>query len=125
MNTPFAILADRSFVAENNFGDTIPNGVAGPTGLFITALLFGALYLLMRSMNKRLRRLPESFPTRRPGRVPVGEQAPPAQVPPAAAQSLTAAQSPDAVASPAATQPPAEAEASPAGAQPAPPDASA
>lgn len=115
MSTPFAILAQHSVVAENNFGDTVPDGVAGPMGLFITVLLLVALYLLMRNMNKRLRRLPESFPVRRPGGVPGGEEPPPAvRQPPAAAESSTVARSS------APAQPPAEA--SPAGTQPAPPD---
>jgi hypothetical protein len=48
--------------AENNFGDTVPNGVAGPMGLFITILLVIATVLLIRNMNSRLRRLPQSFP---------------------------------------------------------------
>ncbi|HKT01282.1 MAG TPA: hypothetical protein VJT31_17285 [Rugosimonospora sp.] len=49
-------------LAENNFGDTVPNGVAGPLGLFITILLVIATVLLIRNMNARLRRLPQSFP---------------------------------------------------------------
>ena len=128
MNTPFAILAEHSVVAENNFGDTVPNGVAGPMGLFITVLLVVALYLLMRNMNKRLRRLPESFPVRGPGGVRAGEQEPSEQVPPTAAHSSTVSQSPGAaeppaVARPAApTQSPTVAEASPAGSQSALPD---
>ena len=47
---------------ENNFGDTVPNGVAGPLGLFITILLVIATVLLIRNMNARLKRLPQSFP---------------------------------------------------------------
>jgi hypothetical protein len=48
--------------AEGGFGDNVPNGVAGPLGLFITILLVIATVLLVRNMNSRLRRLPESFP---------------------------------------------------------------
>ncbi len=56
MSTLFAL------PAQNNFGDTVPDGVAGPLGLFITVLLVVATVLLIRNMNSRLRRLPESFP---------------------------------------------------------------
>ena len=48
--------------AQNNFGDTVPDGVAGPLGLFIIALMAIATVLLIRNMNARLRRLPASFP---------------------------------------------------------------
>jgi hypothetical protein len=56
MSTVFAL------PTENNFGDTVPNGVAGQLGLFITVLLVIATVLLIRNMNSRLRRLPERFP---------------------------------------------------------------
>jgi hypothetical protein len=49
-------------IAQGGFGDNVPNGVAGPLGLFITVLLVIATVLLIRNMNSRLRRLPESFP---------------------------------------------------------------
>ncbi len=63
MSTVFAL------PTENDFGDTVPNGVAGPMGLFITVLLVIATVFLIRNMNARLKRLPESFP-------PPGERAP-------------------------------------------------
>jgi hypothetical protein len=50
-------------VAVNNFGDTRSGGLAGPMGLFIIVLMCIAVVLLIRNMNKRLRRLPDSFPT--------------------------------------------------------------
>jgi len=50
------------FLAANNFGDTRTGGLAGPMGLFIVTLLAIGTVLLIRNMNKRLRRLPESFP---------------------------------------------------------------
>lgn len=50
------------FLAVNNFGDTRSGGLAGPMGLFIIVLLCIATVLLIRNMNKRLRRLPDSFP---------------------------------------------------------------
>ena len=50
------------FLAVNNFGDTRSGGLAGPMGLFIIVLLSIATVLLIRNMNKRLRRLPDSFP---------------------------------------------------------------
>jgi hypothetical protein len=49
------------FEAVNNFGDTREGGLAGPMGAFIIVLLSIATVLLIRNMNKRLRRLPDSF----------------------------------------------------------------
>jgi hypothetical protein len=49
-------------VAENNFGDTRSGSLAGPLGLLIILLLAIATFLLIRNMNSRLKRLPESFP---------------------------------------------------------------
>jgi len=49
------------FFAVNNFGDTRSGGLAGPMGLFIIVLMSIATFLLIRNMNKRLRRLPDSF----------------------------------------------------------------
>lgn len=54
--------------AQNNFGDTMSDGLAGPMGLLIIVLLGIALFFLIRSMNKHLRRIPESFPD--PGSTP-------------------------------------------------------
>jgi hypothetical protein len=48
--------------AVNNFGDTESGGLAGPMGLLVVVLLCIATVLLIRNMNKRLRRLPDSFP---------------------------------------------------------------
>jgi hypothetical protein len=50
------------FVAVNNFGDTRSGGLAGPMGLFLIVLMCVATVLLIRNMNKRIRRLPDSFP---------------------------------------------------------------
>ena len=52
--------------AVNNFGDTRSGGLAGPMGLFVILLLCIATVLLIRNMNKRLRRLPDSFPDVKP-----------------------------------------------------------
>jgi hypothetical protein len=52
--------------AHNNFGDTMSDGIAGPVALLIILLLAVATVLLIRSMNKHLRRLPESFPAEAP-----------------------------------------------------------
>ncbi|MBM2623461.1 hypothetical protein JIG36_49005 [Actinoplanes sp. LDG1-06] len=49
-------------VAVNNFGDTRSGGLTGPMGLFVIVLMSIATVLLIRNMNKRLRRLPDSFP---------------------------------------------------------------
>jgi hypothetical protein len=50
----------------NNFGDNLPDGLAGPTGLLIIVLMVIGTVLLIRNMNKRLRRLPESFDPPKP-----------------------------------------------------------
>ena len=48
-------------LAVNNFGDTREGSLAGPIGLVIILLLAIGTFLLIRNMNKRLRRLPQSF----------------------------------------------------------------
>ena len=54
--------AALAVLAANNFGDTREGSLAGPMGLFIVSLLAIGTVLLIRNMNKRLRRLPERFP---------------------------------------------------------------
>ncbi len=49
-------------LADNSFGDNLGDGVAGPVGLLIIVLLAVGTALLIRNMNKHLKRLPESFP---------------------------------------------------------------
>jgi hypothetical protein len=57
------VLADGvTPLADNSFGDNLGDGVAGPVGLLIIVLLAIATVLLVRNMNKHLKRLPESFP---------------------------------------------------------------
>lgn len=53
-------------VAENYFGDTRSGGLAGPTGLVIILMMIIGTVLLIRNMNKRLRRLPSSFSEPKP-----------------------------------------------------------
>ncbi|GAB1689523.1 hypothetical protein [Krasilnikovia sp. M28-CT-15] len=48
-------------VSVNNFGDTRSGGLAGPMGLFIIVLMIVATVLLIRNMNKRIKRLPDAF----------------------------------------------------------------
>jgi hypothetical protein len=49
-------------LADNNFGDTRSgDGLAGPMALLLILLLAVATVLLIRNMNKRLKRLPETF----------------------------------------------------------------
>jgi hypothetical protein len=45
----------------NNFGDTSEPAVAGPLGLVVIVLMGVVTWLLYRSMNKRIKRLPGSF----------------------------------------------------------------
>lgn len=46
----------------NNFGDTREDGAAaGPIAFLLIALLALGTVLLIRNMNKRIRRLPQSF----------------------------------------------------------------
>lgn len=49
------------WLADNNFGDTLGGSAAGPMGLFLLIFLIVATVLLIRNMNKRLKRLPDSF----------------------------------------------------------------
>jgi hypothetical protein len=49
-------------LADNDFGDNLGDGVAGPVGLLVVVLLVIATVFLVRNMNKHLRKLPESFP---------------------------------------------------------------
>ena len=49
-------------LAQNIFGDTRSGSLAGPLGLLVIVLLCVATVLLIRNMNKRIRRLPEQFP---------------------------------------------------------------
>ncbi len=51
-------------LADNNFGDTRSgDGLAGPMALLVILLLAAATVFLIRNMNSRLKRLPESFPS--------------------------------------------------------------
>jgi len=49
-------------LADNNFGDTLGPGVAGPIAFLFILVLAIATALLVRNMNARLRRLPREFP---------------------------------------------------------------
>jgi hypothetical protein len=44
--------------------DGVTSRLAGPAALLIVLLLFIATVLLIRNMDKRLRRLPAEFPTK-------------------------------------------------------------
>ena len=50
-------------IAQNIFGDTRSGSLAGPLGLLIIVLLGIATVLLIRNMTKRIKRLPERFPS--------------------------------------------------------------
>jgi hypothetical protein len=77
--------------AQNNFGDTMSDGIAGPLALLIIVLLAVATVLLIRNMNTRLRRLPESFPD------PAGAPAKPATAGAAATSDDSRGSGPDSV----------------------------
>lgn len=50
-------------LADNNFGDTrSSDGLAGPMPLLVILLLATATIFLIRNMNSKIKRLPESFP---------------------------------------------------------------
>ncbi|HEX2212946.1 MAG TPA: hypothetical protein VHH12_05745 [Mycobacterium sp.] len=54
-------------LAQNPPRDTGPDfGKASPFGLLVVVLLLIGTFLLVRSMNKHLRKLPESFDPERP-----------------------------------------------------------
>jgi hypothetical protein len=56
------LAAGVTHLADNDFGDNLGDGVAGPVGLLIIVLMAIAVVLLIRNMNARLKRLPSSFP---------------------------------------------------------------
>jgi hypothetical protein len=79
--------------AVNNFGDTRSGGLAGPMGLFLIVLMCIATVLLIRNMNKRIRRLPDSFSNsaEREGMAEIPQpDAPPGTPAPAAADGVEA-----------------------------------
>jgi hypothetical protein len=56
-----------SLLAQNAPRDTGPDfGKASPFGLLVVVLLLIGTFLLVRSMNKHLRKLPESFKVEHP-----------------------------------------------------------
>ncbi len=61
-------------LAQNIFGDTRSGSLAGPLGLLVIVLLAVGTVLLIRNMNKRLRRLPDRFPGQEPEQVPDRER---------------------------------------------------
>lgn len=49
-------------LADNNFGDTrTSDGLAGPMALLLIVVLSVATVFLVRNMNSRLKRLPDTF----------------------------------------------------------------
>jgi hypothetical protein len=48
-------------LADNDFGDTQTDGIAGPLGLLIIVVLAILTVLLIRNMNARIKRLPQNF----------------------------------------------------------------
>ena len=59
-------MASVEGIAQNIFGDTRSGSLAGPLGLLIIVLLAIGTVLLIRNMNKRIKRLPERFPSQDP-----------------------------------------------------------
>lgn len=80
-------------LASNYFGDTLPQGQAGPLGLLVIVLLGIGLWLLIRSMNRHLRKIPTSFDPAAVERRRRGEPDPPPAPP--AARADRAAESAD------------------------------
>lgn len=72
-------------LASNYFGDTLPQAQAGPLGLLIIILLGVGLWLLIRSMNRHLRKMPTSFDPAAAERRHRGEPEPPPAPPDQAA----------------------------------------
>jgi hypothetical protein len=64
MHLPFAALALLADEAPHNSGPDF--GKAGPFGLLVVVLLLIAVLFLVRSMNRHLKKLPESFDPRHP-----------------------------------------------------------
>lgn len=66
MNTVLNLAGDATFVlaAQETKGPEF--GKASPVGLLVIVVLLVATFLLIRSMNKQLRKLPESFDTEHP-----------------------------------------------------------
>ena len=69
----FALAVD--LLAQNPPRDTGPDfGKASPFGLLVVVLLLIGTFLLVRSMNKHLRKLPESFDRGRPDADPSADE---------------------------------------------------
>ena len=64
MHLQFAALALLADEAPHNSGPDF--GKAGPFGLLVVVLLLIAVLFLVRSMNRHLKKLPESFDPRHP-----------------------------------------------------------
>ena len=74
-----AALLAQSLLAQSSTGD---GGLAGPIGLVLVLLIAVATVLLIRNMDRRLKRLPRSFPPPperggAPGSTPPGSDEPP------------------------------------------------
>jgi hypothetical protein len=69
------LAAGVTHLADNDFGDNLGDGVAGPLGLLIIVMLAIATVLLVRNMNGHLKRLPASFPDPRDAAKPAPEAA--------------------------------------------------
>ncbi|WP_193047750.1 hypothetical protein [Mycolicibacterium baixiangningiae] len=62
-----SLLLATEFLAQDQPRDTGPDfGKASPFGLLIVAVLLVAVFLLVWSMNRHLKRLPESFDPEHP-----------------------------------------------------------
>lgn len=61
-------------LAQNYFGNTRSGSLAGPVGAFLIAALAVGTILLIRSMNRRIRRLPDRFPGQEAGPGPIDQK---------------------------------------------------
>ncbi len=68
MRSPSAYGEDVELMelAQNYFGNTRSGSLAGPIGGFLIAVLAVSTVLLIRNMNRRIRRLPDRFPGQAP-----------------------------------------------------------
>ncbi|MFT3663294.1 MAG: hypothetical protein QM809_18590 [Gordonia sp. (in: high G+C Gram-positive bacteria)] len=66
MNTVHLLATEAAVVLADQPAQGPEFGKASPVGLLVIVVLLAATFLLIRSMNKQLRKLPDSFDTANP-----------------------------------------------------------